>query len=263
MTELTPAQAQAIEGMKSCRIVGWDSDVNAPIVQAADGRRLCVLPDGRVIRHKPAARRVLNVVMWFLVGAAIVAWARGAHGVAIGLGVGWVIAVLVWSGLSVFAAEERRPTAGMARSAPNDSCVRCRRPVDGSLWCPACSAELNARKIDPVEPSQIMATVQRYKELFETGSMAKFFDVFASDVVAEYPQQRKSLSRAQLEVRLESIMPRVTGCEVTLDAAFADGDYYWLTWHLKHPKDGPSQRYVEHVRLNEDGRICEVSAHYP
>jgi hypothetical protein len=139
-------------------------------------------------------------------------------------------------------------------------CARCRGPVDGSLWCSGCAAELDAGKIDPAEPSQIMNTAQAYKEMCESGSTAKFFDVFAFDVIAEYPDEQRTVSRAQLEAGLEKVLTAMSGCEMVLEAAFSDRDRYWLAWHLKHPK-AVLPRFVECVRLNEDGRVAEVSVH--
>jgi hypothetical protein len=147
-----------------------------------------------------------------------------------------------------------------AASRNRQVCARCQAPTDGALWCSSCCARLDARKIDPADGSQIMSTAGLYKEMCESGATDRFFDVFAFDVIAEYPDEGKTVSRAELEALLERTLPVLKGAEMLLEAAFGDGDSYWLAWHLKHPRSA-RPRFVEHVRLNAEGRVSAVSVY--
>lgn len=148
-----------------------------------------------------------------------------------------------------------------AAPTTNGACVRCQAPSAELLWCSACGSILDQNRIDPALPSPITGAIRRYKQLMQSGSTATFFNVFTPTVTITYPEDGRTLTGAQLKCGLERQLPVLRDGTLTLNAIFADGDSYWVAWELQHPR-ATRTRFVEHVRLDEAGRISAAIVHY-
>jgi hypothetical protein len=148
-----------------------------------------------------------------------------------------------------------------ARVGSRTTCARCANPTTGALWCSDCIGDLDLNQI-AADGSEVICTVaENSRQMWETGDLSLFWDVFAADCVAQFPDEDRTMSRIQLEASMEQRLPLFTGCSLTLKEIFGDGPRtYWLAWILEHPRcERP--RYAERVQLDGTGHVRQLVVH--
>jgi hypothetical protein len=94
-----------------------------------------------------------------------------------------------------------------ASGGSRTTCARCANPTTGALWCPKCIGDLDRNQVAADGPETICTVAEKSRQMWERGELSLFWDVFAADCVARYPDEDRTMSRIQLEALLEQRLP--------------------------------------------------------